>query len=273
MNLHSSAPSTPILLSILFPRPHSAFPDLSLMPRWLIPENAIPSQDTAPKSQLGIVWESLVRHGTTALEKSDEMQVWLDRMQSPPSGRDLYAETAMFMQLVADFIAEHREMHIASQAVGYLVSRHVYHRLDHPTTRTDAEQTIKFFGSKFPKRDYATMATLHSIASGRSPGGCTRKRYTLNAGTAPNTQRYLCKLLTAPTPSQKAVSEALWANVCPAQQAINTLSETPTALVTPTRDSMPLPELVSVIARGRPEAAEYDALNPSSAPLTRTIGE
>ena len=243
------------------------------MPRWWNVEHDALSHDIALTSQLDLVWDSLVDHGSKALEISREMQVWLDSMKSPPSGEFLNGEAATFMKLVAELIAEHREMHIASQAVGYLISRHVYHRLDHPTTKTDAERTIKFFGSDYPKRDYATMTTLHSIASGRTPGTCTAGAYTLNSGMTSETQRYLCKLLTAPTASQKAVSEALWASVCPAQQAISTLSETSTALVTPRKDSMPLPELVSVIARGKPEDTENDELKPSSAFLTRTVGE
>lgn len=207
-----------------------------------------PSDGTALHSPLDSMYASLLCHGHAALTKSMEIKGWLDRMTDPRPDIDLDAEAALCMQLVADYICEHREMHLATLGVGSIAPTRTHYR--RPATKADAERTLAVCGAELIWIERAILESLHKIPSGLKDGEITIGRQTLSSRSTPQTQRLLCQFLTEPTHVQRPLCDALWSSVAPAHAEVTLLSEDLAALETPDPSLMPLPDVTSVIAKG-----------------------
>ena len=207
-----------------------------------------PSDGTALHSPLDSMYASLLCHGHAALTKSKEIKGWLDRMTDPRPDMDLDAEAALCMQLVADYIFEHREMHLATLGVESIAPTGTKYR--RPGTKVDAERTLSACDADPIWVEYAILESLHKIASGLKDGEITIGRQTLSSRSTPQTQRLLCQLLTEPTHAQRPLCDALWSNIVAAHAQVTLLSEDLAALEKPDPSLMPLPDIESVIAKG-----------------------
>ena len=219
------------------------------------PQTACSSDPLAP------VYDSLICHAQSAVEKSVEMRQRLDAMITLPPGTDLDIQADSFMGLVAEFIAEHREMHRTSRGVQSSADSGAAYALPRLTTKEETAYMIEVARASAPIFESAIIQKVHSVASGGTRSVCVVRQHTLQGESTAKTLEFLCELLEHPAQAQRPLNDALWANDKSALRAVRTLSESLDEIKKPAEDAMPIPRLASVLASGKLDTAEEGASN------------